>query len=56
MKQVEEWTREKGLEDNLSLFQKGALLAQNPGDLEIIPGLTEEEKEHIRREKTRSYY
>ncbi|KAH6879676.1 sugar transporter [Coprinopsis sp. MPI-PUGE-AT-0042] len=52
LKRVEEWTKEKGLEENLSLFQKGALLAQNPGDLEVIPGMTEEEKEHIRREKT----
>ena len=52
LQQVEGWAKEKGLEENLSLFQKGALLAQNPGALETIPGITEEEKEHIRRETT----
>lgn len=53
MKQVEEFTREKGFEDKLELFQKAALLAQNPKDFENISDLTESDKEIIRRETTR---
>jgi len=53
MENVEEFVKEKGLEDKLSLFQKAALLAQNPKDFEQIPGMTKEDKEVIRRETTR---
>lgn len=53
LRQVEEFVKEKGLEDRVDLFKKGALLAQKPGHFEDIPGITEEEKEHIRRETTR---
>ncbi|TFK17255.1 sugar transporter [Coprinopsis marcescibilis] len=52
LKGVEEFAKEYGLEDKVDLFKKGALLAQSPGELETIPGITEEEKEHIRRETT----
>ncbi|KAF6752396.1 sugar transporter [Ephemerocybe angulata] len=50
--QVQAWAKERGFEDNIDLFTRGALLAQNPGDFESVPGITEEEKEHIRRETT----
>lgn len=53
MENVEEFVKERGLEDKLGLFQKAALLAQNPKDFEQIPGMTEEDKEVIRRETTR---
>lgn len=46
--------KEKGFEDRLELFQRGALLAQNPKDFESLSELTEAEKEVIRRETTRS--
>ncbi|KAF5335655.1 hypothetical protein D9611_009677 [Ephemerocybe angulata] len=50
--QVQAWAKERGFEDNIDLFTRGALLAQKPGDFESVPGITEEEKEHIRRETT----
>ena len=53
MENVEEFVKDKGLEDKLGLFQKAAILAQNPKDFEQIPGMTEEDKEVIRRETTR---
>lgn len=53
MENVEEFVKEKGLEDKLGLFKKAALLAQNPKDFEKISGITEEDKEIIRRETTR---
>ncbi|EAU81614.1 sugar transporter [Coprinopsis cinerea okayama7 len=52
LRQAEEFAIDHGLEDKVDLFKKGALLAQNPADFESIPGMTEEEKEHIRRETT----
>jgi hypothetical protein len=53
LKQVEEFTHEKGFEDKLELFQKAAILAQNPKHFEEMPELTESDKEAIRRETTR---
>jgi hypothetical protein len=53
--QVEEFTREKGFEDKLELFQKAALLAQRPKEFEKIPEMTESDKEIIRRETTRKW-
>ncbi|KAJ6558546.1 hypothetical protein DFH09DRAFT_533363 [Mycena vulgaris] len=44
--QVEEFTREKGFDDELLLFQK----AQNPSKFESIPELDETDKALIRRE------
>jgi len=55
MKQVESFTKEKGLEDKVDLFKKGALLAQSPKDFESFAELTEDDKEVIRRETTRNY-
>ncbi|GME25686.1 Sugar/inositol transporter [Neofusicoccum parvum] len=39
-----------GLQEHLSVFQKGALVAQNPQDFEKIAELDEEDKYHLRRE------
>ncbi|KAL1638461.1 hypothetical protein SLS56_000270 [Neofusicoccum ribis] len=39
-----------GLQEHLSVFQKGALVAQNPQDFEKISELDEEDKYHLRRE------
>ncbi|KAK7456375.1 hypothetical protein VKT23_010623 [Stygiomarasmius scandens] len=52
LSQVEEFTREKGMDDLLPLFQKGALLAQKPKEFESMPELDEEDKAIIRREVT----
>ncbi|KAJ6536340.1 hypothetical protein B0H19DRAFT_962966 [Mycena capillaripes] len=53
--QVEEFVGEKGFDANLKLFQKGALLAQNPKTFESIPELDEEDKAAIRREITHKW-
>ncbi|KAF7362073.1 putative polyol transporter 1 [Mycena venus] len=53
--QVEEFVREKGFDDQLALFQKAALLAQNPSKFESIPELDEEDKAIIRREVTHKW-
>lgn len=42
-----------GLEDKISVFQKGALVAQNQESFEDIEELDEADKIPIRREKTR---
>jgi hypothetical protein len=42
-----------GLEDKISVFQKGALVAQHPESFEDIEELDEDDKIPIRREKTR---
>lgn len=55
MRQVEEFTKEKGLDDKLELFQRAALLAQNQKDFENMPELSDEDKEVIRRETTRPF-
>ncbi|PFH46025.1 hypothetical protein AMATHDRAFT_156846 [Amanita thiersii Skay4041] len=52
LQQVEEFAREKDMEDILPELRKGALLAQNPKDFENIPELDEGDKEVIRREIT----
>ncbi|KAG7093617.1 hypothetical protein E1B28_007281 [Marasmius oreades] len=55
MAQVEGFVREKGFEEHLSIFKKGALLAQNPKDFEGIAELDENDKEVIRREVTHKW-
>ncbi|KAJ7887878.1 hypothetical protein B0H14DRAFT_2694867 [Mycena olivaceomarginata] len=55
LSQVEEFVGEKGFNDRLKLFQKGALLAQNPKTFESIPELDEEDKAAIRREITHKW-
>ncbi|KAJ7502799.1 hypothetical protein B0H11DRAFT_1711553, partial [Mycena galericulata] len=54
--QVEEFTREKGFDDQLAIFQKGALLAQSPKNFESIPELDESDKATIRREVTHKWH
>jgi hypothetical protein len=56
LKRVDDFTREKGLDDKQDLFRKAALLAQNPSDFETMPELSEEEKLVIRRETTRELH
>ncbi|KAF8885549.1 hypothetical protein CPB84DRAFT_1788265 [Gymnopilus junonius] len=56
LKQVERFAQEKGLEDKVDLFKRAAVLAQNPNDFESQRDLTEEEKEHIRRETTHRWH
>jgi hypothetical protein len=55
MSQVEEFTRVKGFEHQLKLFQKAALLAQRPKEFENIPELSDSDREIIRRETTRKW-
>ncbi|KAF8808916.1 sugar transporter [Phlegmacium glaucopus] len=55
LQQVEAFLEEKGLEDKLDLFQKAALLAQNPKDFEELPELTEKDRAIIRRETTHKW-
>jgi sugar porter (SP) family MFS transporter len=55
LKQVEEFTREKGLEHLTPVFRKGALLAQNPKELETLPELDEVDRAVIRRETTHKW-
>jgi hypothetical protein len=54
LSQVEEFAREKGMEDITELLQKGALLAQNPSKFESLKELDESDREIIRRETTRA--
>lgn len=42
------------MEDITPLLQKGALIAQNPSQFESIKGLTDVDREVIRREITRA--
>ncbi|KAF8645383.1 hypothetical protein AX16_007885 [Volvariella volvacea WC 439] len=53
--QVEDFAREKGMEDITPLLKKGALLAQNPKDFENISELDEADREIIRRETTHKW-
>ncbi|KAL0568184.1 hypothetical protein V5O48_013806 [Marasmius crinis-equi] len=55
LSQVQDFTREKGFEELLPVFQKGALLAQNPGKFEEIAELDEADREVIRREVTHKW-
>ncbi|KAL8283349.1 hypothetical protein RQP46_005759 [Phenoliferia psychrophenolica] len=47
---VEHFVKEKGLEDHIEIFQKGAILAQNPLDYDDLDELNPEERERIRYE------
>ncbi|KAL3438209.1 hypothetical protein BDV09DRAFT_205620 [Aspergillus tetrazonus] len=56
LKDVEQFAREKDLEHILPDLRKGALVAQNPKIFEDIPDLSEEDKNHLRREKTHRWH
>ncbi|KAJ0413613.1 hypothetical protein BJY00DRAFT_319610 [Aspergillus carlsbadensis] len=53
---VEEFAREKELEHILEDLKKGALVAQDPKRFEELDGLTEEDKNALRREKTHRWH
>ena len=50
---VARFCEDNNLEDKLEPFQKGALIAQNQRDFELISELTEEDKYYLQREYTR---
>lgn len=55
MAQVEDFARDKNMEDITPLLQKGALIAQNPSKFESIKDLSDADREVIRREITRMF-
>ncbi|KAL4865085.1 hypothetical protein BDV12DRAFT_155657 [Aspergillus spectabilis] len=55
-KEIEQFAREKDMEEILPELKKGALISQNPKMFEEIPDLTEEDKELLRREKTHRWH
>lgn len=55
MAQVEQFAREKGMDEQLPVLRKAALLAQSPKDFENIAELDEDDREIIRREVTRMW-
>jgi len=50
---VDAFAQEYEMKDILEVLQKGALLAQNPGQFQSIKELDEQDVEVIRREITR---
>jgi len=52
---VDAFAQEYEMKDILDVLQKGALLAQNPGQFQFIKELDEMDVEVIRREITRGY-
>ncbi|KAG6811257.1 hypothetical protein H0H92_008300 [Tricholoma furcatifolium] len=55
LSQVDEFAKEKGMEDIVHLLKKGALVAQNPKDFESMPELDDADKEFLRRELTHKW-
>jgi hypothetical protein len=55
-KEIEQFAREKDMEEILPELKKGALISQDPKMFEEIPDLTEEDKELLRREKTHRWH
>ena len=53
---VHRFCQEFGFDDEVDTFQKGALAAQHQKGFEDLAELTEEDKYHLRREYTRSYF
>lgn len=53
LSQVDEFTREKGLEEYNAVFRKGALIAQHQASFEDMEELDETDREWLRREFTR---
>lgn len=50
LSQVEAFAAEKGLESDVDLLKRGALVAQNPADFENIDELSREEKDALQHE------
>lgn len=55
MADVEDFARQKELDDILPLLKRGALVAQNPTGFEDVPGLEPAEREALRFEVTHKY-
>ncbi|KAF2452550.1 putative MFS myo-inositol transporter [Lineolata rhizophorae] len=51
-KDVETFAESKGLTEHIDILKKGALVAQNPSQFEMIEELSEEDKETLRMETT----
>ncbi|KAF8317882.1 hypothetical protein DL93DRAFT_2165313 [Clavulina sp. PMI_390] len=49
---AERFANEIGLTEHVALLRKGAVIAQDPSAFEVLPQLTEEDKEALRRETT----
>ncbi len=56
MSQVEQFTKEKGFEEHVDIFKKGAIIAQNPSKFEELPLLEEEDRQILRNEITRMWF
>lgn len=58
MRNVEEFATSRGLTDHLAILRKGALVAQNPDNLDLVDGqdaLTDEEIAVLERERTNKW-
>ncbi|GAK64604.1 hexose transport-related protein [Moesziomyces antarcticus] len=55
MEQVTVFCNENELGQHVELFKKAALVAQSPNDFETMPELNEDDRYHIRREKTHKW-
>jgi hypothetical protein len=55
MANVEAFTREKGLDEHLELFKRGALLAQNPAGVSTLEELSEDERRAVEYEYTHKW-
>lgn len=50
MRDVEQFARDKGLEDMTDNLKRGALIAQKPGKWDEIEGISEEERFYLQQE------
>ena len=55
MEDVEQFARDKDMEDIIPLLKHGAIAAQNPLDFETQKGLTDEERDVLRYEITHKW-
>jgi hypothetical protein len=49
---VEDFANEFGLQEQISLFKKGALIAQRPGEVDSLAELNDEDRRVLRDEVT----
>ncbi|EGD94967.1 sugar transporter [Trichophyton tonsurans CBS 112818] len=55
LRDVDEFATKYGIEDALPLLRKGALIAKDPANFETVEGLTDDERDSIRREVTHKW-
>ena len=55
LSQVEEFVKEKGFDEYMEVFKKGALIAQNPSHYEELPLLDEADRQILRDEVIRTF-